>query len=165
MSFSKGVSLLKGVSFSKGVSLLKGVSFSKGVSLLKGVSFGAGVRARRASPLHGVCPFGGGYCFNNVAIGNGSCLNGFLRRWLLRNIAARRVVGFSKEKACARVVGFVDESSTYAKRLQTLGFTLGARVEYLRAAPFGDPVQLWLRGSRIALRRHEAEALLLEYEE
>ena len=100
-----------------------------------------------------------------VAIENGSCLNGFLRRWLLRNIGARRVVGFSKEKACARVVGFVDESSTYAKRLQTLGFTLGARVEYLRAAPFGDPVQLWLRGSRIALRRNEAEALLLEYEE
>lgn len=75
------------------------------------------------------------------------------------------VVGFSKDRGCARVVGFVDESSSYVKRLQTLGFTVGARVEYLHSAPFGDPVQLWLRGSRIALRRHEAEALLLEFEE
>lgn len=74
------------------------------------------------------------------------------------------MIKLSKHNPRARVVGFVDESSTYAKRLQTLGFTLGARIEFLHAAPFGDPIQIWVRGSRIALRRHEAEALLLEYE-
>ena len=71
---------------------------------------------------------------------------------------------FNKDNRYARVVGFVDESSVYARRLQTLGFTVGARVEFVRAAPFGDPIQLWVRGSLIALRRAEAEALLLEYE-
>ena len=71
----------------------------------------------------------------------------------------------NKENPYARVVGFVDESSIYARRLQTLGFTVGARIEFVCAAPLGDPIQLWVRGSRIALRRSEVEAMLLEHEE
>lgn len=72
------------------------------------------------------------------------------------------MIKLGKKQRVARVVGFVDEASSYAKRLQSLGFTHGARVEFLRQAPFGDPIQLMVRGTRIALRRNEVEALLLE---
>ncbi|MCY4040298.1 MAG: FeoA family protein [Gammaproteobacteria bacterium] len=62
----------------------------------------------------------------------------------------------------ARVRGFVDEDSPYAKRLQSLGFTPGALVEFIRKAPLGDPVQLRVRGARVALRKSEISALILE---
>ena len=64
----------------------------------------------------------------------------------------------------ARVSGFVDEHSAYAKRLQTLGFTKGTLVEFIRQAPLGDPIEIKIRGSRVALRKAEARALLLESE-
>ncbi len=74
------------------------------------------------------------------------------------------MIKLGKKHPVARVVGFVDEAGSYAKRLQSLGLTHGARIEFLRQAPFGDPVQLLVRGTRIALRRSEVEALLLEVE-
>ncbi len=61
-----------------------------------------------------------------------------------------------------RVLGYSDESSLFAARLQSLGFIRGARVEFLRQAPLGDPIQLRVRGTRVALRRSEADILLLE---
>ena len=70
----------------------------------------------------------------------------------------------NKHHRFARVRGFVDEHSSYAKRLQTLGFTKGTLVEFIRQAPLGDPIELKIRGSRVALRRAEARALLLESE-
>ena len=64
----------------------------------------------------------------------------------------------------ARVSGFVDEHSAYVKRLQALGFTKGTLVEFIRQAPLGDPIEIKIRGSRVALRKAEARALLLESE-
>lgn len=80
------------------------------------------------------------------------------------SVAAELMIKLDRNYRVARIVGFVDESSSYAKRLQSLGFTQGVRVVFLRQAPFGDPIQLMVRGTRIALRRKELEALLLEAE-
>ncbi len=68
----------------------------------------------------------------------------------------------SENQRFALVRGFVDEDSLYAKRLQSLGFTPGALVEFIRQAPLGDPIQLRVRGARVALRQSEISALILE---
>ena len=41
-------------------------------------------------------------------------------------------------------------------RLLDLGFTPGADVRVVQATPFGDPLVVLLRGTRLALRRQEA---------
>lgn len=42
-------------------------------------------------------------------------------------------------------------------RLMELGLTIGTPVEVIRFAPLGDPVEIQVRGSKLSLRRHEAE--------
>jgi Fe2+ transport system protein FeoA len=51
-----------------------------------------------------------------------------------------------------------------ASRIMALGFVPGTRVEVVRKAPLGDPVQFELRGSRISLRASEARHVLVERE-
>lgn len=41
-------------------------------------------------------------------------------------------------------------------RLLDLGFTPGAEIRIVQAAPLGDPLVVLLRGTRLALRRQEA---------
>lgn len=41
-------------------------------------------------------------------------------------------------------------------RLLDLGFTPGAEVKIVQAAPFGDPLIVLLLGTRLALRKQEA---------
>ena len=55
----------------------------------------------------------------------------------------------------AEVVG-LEGSPVQRRRLLEAGFTLGSRVRYLMATPFGDPLVFSLRGAVIALRKNEA---------
>lgn len=48
------------------------------------------------------------------------------------------------------------------ERLAELGLTPGQTVRLLRRAPLGDPLELLVRGYRLALRRDEAEAVEVE---
>ena len=48
------------------------------------------------------------------------------------------------------------------KRFLDLGITKGTRVTMARIAPFGDPVEIQLRGYRLTLRK--AEAAIVEIE-
>lgn len=41
-------------------------------------------------------------------------------------------------------------------RLLELGLTAGTEVELLRRAPWGDPLELVVRGTRLCLRREDA---------
>lgn len=63
----------------------------------------------------------------------------------------------------ATVIGFRDESA-YVERLQSLGLVSGTRFQVLRAAPLGDPIELRLRGFRLAIRAREADCLIIETE-
>ena len=42
------------------------------------------------------------------------------------------------------------------KRLLDLGVTKGTKVTMVRIAPFGDPIEIQLRGYRLTLRKSEA---------
>ena len=41
-------------------------------------------------------------------------------------------------------------------RLRELGLVPGTKVRLVRRAPFGDPIEISVRGSRLAMRRSEA---------
>ncbi|HWB79830.1 MAG TPA: ferrous iron transport protein A [Nannocystaceae bacterium] len=55
----------------------------------------------------------------------------------------------------ARVVE-IDGTGALAVRLAELGFVPGTLVRLVKRAPFGDPLQLELRGYHLSLRRAEA---------
>lgn len=63
-------------------------------------------------------------------------------------------------------VGGPSFSSELIRRLLEMGFLEGSRVEVLHVAPFGeDPIAVRVRGSIVALRRNEANAVeVLIYE-
>ncbi len=46
-------------------------------------------------------------------------------------------------------------------RLRELGLTPGVKVEVVRRAPLGEPLQVCVRGSQIAMRSHEAAYILV----
>lgn len=41
-------------------------------------------------------------------------------------------------------------------RLRELGLTPGTRIKVVRRAPLGEPIEISVRGSRLAMRNHEA---------
>ena len=55
----------------------------------------------------------------------------------------------------AEVTG-VDGPSEIAVRLLEMGFVPGTRVELIKTAPLGDPLELRIRGYHLSLRRAEA---------
>jgi ferrous iron transport protein A len=54
----------------------------------------------------------------------------------------------------ARVVGITGQSDDIT-RLQEMGLTVGTSFKVVKVAPFGDPVEIDLRGYRLCLRKHE----------
>lgn len=61
-----------------------------------------------------------------------------------------------------RVRGFAAGQMAYRRRLLSMGLTPGVSFEITRVAPLGDPVELRVRGTRLSLRRDEAEAVEVE---
>ena len=59
------------------------------------------------------------------------------------------------------VNGFKSENSTYAEKLYKMGFVKGTPVE-LAPVKISDPIVVQIRGSRIALRKREAQEILVE---
>lgn len=49
-----------------------------------------------------------------------------------------------------------------ALRLMELGFTRGAQVRALFHSPFGDPVAYLVRGAVLALRKEDADRIIVE---
>lgn len=56
-------------------------------------------------------------------------------------------------------VEHVTGDSSFRRRLMELGLVPGTRVELLRVAPLGDPVELLVRGSSLSIRKAEASAI------
>jgi ferrous iron transport protein A len=46
-------------------------------------------------------------------------------------------------------------------RLMEMGLLVGTRVELVRFAPMGDPVEIKVRGYNLTLRKHEAEKIFV----
>ncbi len=63
----------------------------------------------------------------------------------------------------ARLRAFAPDSE-HALALMQLGLVPGARVEVIRQAPLGDPLEVDVSGARLALRRAVAAGVLVERE-
>ena len=59
------------------------------------------------------------------------------------------------------VDGFASNSSAYAEKLYKMGFVKGTPVE-LAPVKIADPIVVQIRGSRIALRKTEAQEILVK---
>jgi ferrous iron transport protein A len=57
-----------------------------------------------------------------------------------------------------QVVGISGQSS-FRRRLLELGLVPGTRIELLRVAPLGDPVELLVRGASLSIRKAEASVI------
>ena len=51
----------------------------------------------------------------------------------------------------------IDGDDAVAVRLMEMGLTEGEQIEFLGAAPLGDPLEFRIRGDRLSLRRAEAK--------
>lgn len=58
-------------------------------------------------------------------------------------------------------VSRVDGARPFRRRLLELGLTPGTKIEVLRVAPLGDPIELLVRGYRLSLRREDARLVLV----
>lgn len=64
------------------------------------------------------------------------------------------------EPQAAAVIAALDGLEPAARqRILEMGLTPGAACVVVRRAPFGDPIEVRLRGYSLSLRRHEAEAI------
>ena len=61
----------------------------------------------------------------------------------------------------ARVVR-IGETSPEIGRLQEMGLTEGTVFKVVKIAPFGDPVEIDLRGYRLCLRKRESRSIEIE---
>ncbi len=60
----------------------------------------------------------------------------------------------------ARVVS-VEGEGAVALRLMEMGVVPGAPVRIIKAAPLGDPIEVRVHGYHLALRRSEAETIMV----
>lgn len=60
-----------------------------------------------------------------------------------------------------QIAGFENQSSDYAEKLHKMGFVEGTPIE-LAPVKLSDPIVFQIRGSRIALRKKEAQLILVK---
>lgn len=63
-----------------------------------------------------------------------------------------------KNGDCAKVLSVVGNTPV-TKRLMEMGLVPGVSVRVVKSAPFGDPIEIRVRGYSLALRRAEAETI------
>jgi Fe2+ transport system protein FeoA len=65
-------------------------------------------------------------------------------------------------KGESRTVLAVHGKNVITRRLMEMGVIPGVAVRMVKSAPFGDPLEISVRGYNLALRRTEAESVMLE---
>lgn len=61
----------------------------------------------------------------------------------------------------AVITGYDKVPREYRQRLLAMGLTKGAEITLTKIAPLGDPIDIEVRGFNLSLRKHEADALLI----
>lgn len=56
----------------------------------------------------------------------------------------------------------IEGQAATRQRLQEMGLIRGTTVQFVRAAPLGDPIEIKVRGYHLSLRRQEADAIQVE---
>ncbi len=67
-----------------------------------------------------------------------------------------------KKGDCGIVSGFFEGNVSYRKKLLSMGITPGTVFKVERIAPFGDPIEISLRGYRLSLRKEEANLISIK---
>lgn len=65
-------------------------------------------------------------------------------------------------KGESRTVLSVHGEDVITRRLMEMGVIPGVAVRMVKSAPFGDPLEINVRGYSLALRRNEAESVVLD---
>ena len=60
--------------------------------------------------------------------------------------------------ARAKVVA-VNGNNAISRRLMEMGVVPGVSVRVIKSAPFGDPLEIRVRGYHLAMRKNEADAI------
>ena len=66
-----------------------------------------------------------------------------------------------RTESWARIVA-IDSAAEDSLRLQEMGLTIGAVFKVEKIAPFGDPIEISIRGYRLCLRKREASGIQIE---
>lgn len=59
-------------------------------------------------------------------------------------------------------VSSVESDSANCRRLEEMGLTAGTQFRVVKVAPFGDPIEIDVRGYRLCLRKGETVGYVLE---
>lgn len=68
-------------------------------------------------------------------------------------------LSYNKE---AVIVKLLPESTLFRRKLLAMGITPGCKVTVVRSAPFGDPLEIEMRGFFLCLRRKEAATIIVK---
>jgi len=60
------------------------------------------------------------------------------------------------------LIASINGPTDVRRRLLEMGLTPGASVRVVRFAPFGDPIDIEVRGYHLSLRKHEASQVALK---
>ena len=71
-------------------------------------------------------------------------------------MAGEMTLDMAKEHATLKIIRIAGKGGMRLRMLQ-MGLTPGTRIKLLRQAPLADPVEISVRGSKLALRRDEAK--------
>lgn len=59
------------------------------------------------------------------------------------------------------IIKDISNSNSYYKRLIEIGFTPGQEIQLLNTSIFNDPLTFSLRGTLIALRKNQADCIII----
>jgi DtxR family Mn-dependent transcriptional regulator len=74
---------------------------------------------------------------------------------IITSIKGGQETGMGKHRRARRGWGF-------RKRLEDMGLTPGTRITVVKSAPFNGPLEVYVRGSRLALGRGMADRIFVE---
>ncbi|QJA08230.1 ferrous iron transport protein A [Romboutsia sp. CE17] len=60
------------------------------------------------------------------------------------------------------IVASIGQKGPMRRRLMDMGVTPGVKLEVVKVAPLGDPIEINIRGYELTLRKDEAENILLK---
>ncbi len=92
----------------------------------------------------------------------GALEQGIINQAMVRLRETARVCSLDKLPAGepARVVA-VEGTGSIARRLMEMGVVPGASIRFVKSAPLGDPLEIRVRGYHLALRRAEAQTIIV----
>lgn len=69
-----------------------------------------------------------------------------------------------KEIPCGQTVSVqkIEGTGPVKRRIMDMGITKGTEITVRKVAPFGDPVELTVRGYELSLRKADAEMIIVE---